>query len=321
MSQGLQSFPGVAGSGALAAQRNRVLRNTYALLALSMVPTVLGAWVGVSTGIITAMGSGLSLILFFAGAFGFMYAIEKTKESGVGVAVLLGFTFFMGLMLSRLVSMVLGFSNGPSLIMTAFAGTGLTPVGTVLFVKDQYVNLLPQQARGIDYALNWSLKGTSLGNFNVQVSAANLLKFYQKPSPAIAELLAARAAGKINAGTTITGGGNLVAQNGRPDWKWNASMTWNLDRFTVGAFTQYVSPIDDTGLLDSAGSPWVIESQLTANLYGEVAFDEGLMSNTKVKVGVRNLTNEQPPLSSNGFLGTVYQPYSRYWYVSVKKSF
>ncbi|OYU71700.1 MAG: TonB-dependent receptor [Alphaproteobacteria bacterium PA2] len=205
--------------------------------------------------------------------------------------------------------------------VTAFAGSGLTPVGTVLYVKDQYVNLLPQQARGIDYALNWSLKGTSLGNFNVQVSAANLLKFYQKPSPAIAELLAARAAGKINAGTTITGGGNLVAQNGRPEWKWNASMTWNLDPFTVGAFTQYVSPIDDTGLLDSAGSPWVIESQLTANLYGEVAFDEGLMSNTKVKVGVRNLTNEQPPLSSNGFLGTVYQPYSRYWYVSVKKSF
>jgi outer membrane receptor protein involved in Fe transport len=205
--------------------------------------------------------------------------------------------------------------------VTAFAGSGLTPVGTVLYVKDQYVNLLPQQARGMDYALNWSLKGTSLGNFNVQVSAANLLKFYQKPSPAIAELLAARAAGKINAGTTITGGGNLVAQNGRPEWKWNASMTWNLDPFTVGAFTQYVSPIDDTGLLDSAGSPWVIDSQITANLYGEVALDEGMLANTKVKVGVRNLTNEQPPLSSNGYLGTVYQPYSRYWYVSVKKSF
>ena len=204
---------------------------------------------------------------------------------------------------------------------TAFAGTGLTPVGTVLYVKDQYVNLLPQEARGIDYALNWSLKGTSLGNFSVQVSAANLLKFYQQPSPAIAALLAARAAGQINAGTTITGGGNLVRQNGRPEWKWNASMTWNLDPFTVGAYTQYVSPIDDTSLLDSAGSPWIIDSQVTANLYGEVALDEGVMANTKVKVGVRNLTNETPPLSSSGYLGTVYQPYARYWYVSVKKSF
>ena len=205
--------------------------------------------------------------------------------------------------------------------VTAFAGTGLTPVGTVLFVKDQYVNLLPQEARGIDYALNWNLKGTRFGNFSVQVSAANLLKFYQQPSPAIAELLAARAAGKINAGTTITGGGDLVRQNGRPELKWNASMTWNMDPFTVGAFTQYVSPIDDTSLLDSAGSPWVIDSQITANLFGEVALDQGMLANSKVKVGVRNLTNEKPPLSSAGYLGTVYQPYSRYWYVSVKKSF
>jgi modulator of FtsH protease len=59
------------------------------------------------------------------GAFGFIYAIEKTKNSAAGVPVLLGFTFFMGLMLSRLIGFVLGHSNGPTLIMTAFAGTGL----------------------------------------------------------------------------------------------------------------------------------------------------------------------------------------------------
>jgi modulator of FtsH protease len=112
-----------AGSIGITQQRNRVLRNTYALLALSMVPTVLGAWVGVSTGIMTAMGVGMSAILFLAGAFGFMYAIEKTKHSATGVYVLLGFTFFMGLMLSRLLSSILGFSNGPALIMTAFGGT------------------------------------------------------------------------------------------------------------------------------------------------------------------------------------------------------
>ncbi|SOY43326.1 Bax inhibitor-1/YccA family protein [Cupriavidus taiwanensis] len=104
--------------------RNRVLRNTYWLLALSMIPTVLGAWIGVATGFSLMAGSpGLSLILFLAIAFGFFFAIEKTKNSSMGVVLLLAFTFFMGLMLSRLISVTLSFSNGPALIMYAFGGT------------------------------------------------------------------------------------------------------------------------------------------------------------------------------------------------------
>ncbi|MGM9426653.1 Bax inhibitor-1 family protein [Hydrogenophaga sp. MI9] len=106
-----------------AGQRNKVLRNTYWLLALSLLPTVLGAWLGVATGITQSLRGGLGLIVFFGGAFGFMFAIEKTKNSAAGVPVLLGFTFFMGLMLSRLIGSILGLSNGASLIMTAFAGT------------------------------------------------------------------------------------------------------------------------------------------------------------------------------------------------------
>ena len=104
-------------------QRNRVLRNTYWLLALSLVPTVLGAWLGVATGITRGLSGGIGLMVFLGGAFAFMFAIEKTKNSASGVPVLLAFTFFMGLMLSRLIAMVLGFKNGPTLIMTAFGGT------------------------------------------------------------------------------------------------------------------------------------------------------------------------------------------------------
>ena len=104
-------------------QRNRVMRNTYWLLALSLLPTVLGAWVGVATGITQSLRGGMGLIVFLGGAFGFMYAIEKTKNSAAGVPVLLAFTFFMGLMLSRMIGSVLGFKNGAELIMLAFAGT------------------------------------------------------------------------------------------------------------------------------------------------------------------------------------------------------
>ena len=129
MNQGLNSYQPDALGQSVAVQRNRVLRNTYWLLALSMVPTVLGAWVGVSTGLFRLMSPGISLVVFLVGAFGFMYAIEKTKNSAAGVPMLLAFTFFMGLMLSRLVGSVLGLSNGAGLIMTAFAGTGAIFLG------------------------------------------------------------------------------------------------------------------------------------------------------------------------------------------------
>jgi len=121
MTENVQSFD--YGAGAMLEQRNKVLRNTYLLLALSMLPTVLGAWLGVATGITQSLSGGLGLIVFLGGAFGFMYAIEKTKDSAAGVPVLLAFTFFMGLMLSRMIATVLGFRNGPELIMTAFGGT------------------------------------------------------------------------------------------------------------------------------------------------------------------------------------------------------
>ncbi len=125
-------------------QRNKVLRNTYWLLALSLLPTILGAWVGVATGITMALTGGLGLIVFMGGAFGFMFAIEKTKNSAAGVPVLLGFTFFMGLMLSRMIGMILGFKNGSELIMTAMGGTA-----GVFFVMATLASVIKRDISGM----------------------------------------------------------------------------------------------------------------------------------------------------------------------------
>ena len=132
------------GYGISQEQRHKVLRNTYWLLVLSLLPTVLGAWLGVATGITQSLRGGLGLIVFMGGAFGFMYAIEKTKNSAAGVPVLLGFTFFMGLMLSRMIGMVLGFSNGAELIMTAFAGTA-----GVFFVMASVASVVKRDLSGM----------------------------------------------------------------------------------------------------------------------------------------------------------------------------
>lgn len=107
--------------------RNRVLRNTYWLLAISLIPTVLGAAVGMTSGLsqVMATSPGMTAIIFLIGAFGLMFAIEKNKDSSLGVGLLLLFTFFMGMMLSRLLGFVLGMSNGTQLVMFAFGGTAI----------------------------------------------------------------------------------------------------------------------------------------------------------------------------------------------------
>ena len=117
--------PGQFSDVADVAVRNRVLRNTYWLLAISLIPTVLGAAFGLYSGINQVMATSpfISIIVFLVGAFGLMYLIEKNKETSLGVGLLLLFTFFMGMMLSRLLGHVLGMSNGTQLVMFAFGGT------------------------------------------------------------------------------------------------------------------------------------------------------------------------------------------------------
>jgi len=125
-------------------ERNKVLRNTYWLLALSLLPTVAGAWLGVATGIAQGLTGFMGLIVFMGGAFGFMWAIEKNKNSAAGVPILLAFTFFMGVMLSRMIAMVLGKANGAELIMTAFGGTA-----GVFFVMASLASVIKRSLEGM----------------------------------------------------------------------------------------------------------------------------------------------------------------------------
>ena len=172
MNDSLQTVYTGASSGVTLEQRNRVLRNTYWLLAVSLVPTVLGAWIGVATGIMAAMGAGTSMIVFLVGAFGLMFAVEKTKNSSTGVLFLLAFTFFMGLMLSRMLTAILGFSNGTTLIMTAFGGTA-----AIFFGMASLATVIKRDLSGMGKFLMvgaWILFFAFIANFFLQSSALML---------------------------------------------------------------------------------------------------------------------------------------------------
>lgn len=154
------------------AVRHRVLRNTYWLLALSMIPTVFGAYIGIQTRM-PIMGGALGALLFLAIAFGFIFAIEKTKNSAAGVPVLLGFTFFMGLMLTPLLRYTLGFANGGALIMGAVGGTAVIFAGMA--------TIATVSKRDFSGMGSWLFAGTivlilaSIANIFLQLSALQLV--------------------------------------------------------------------------------------------------------------------------------------------------
>src|SRR6266436_1278481 len=104
--------------------QHRVLRNTYWLLAISLIPTVIGAAIGTNLDLSFMRTSPmLSFFAVLAIFYGWIYAIERNRNSSLGVGLLLGFTLFMGLLLGPLFQRVLGFKNGIQLVMMAFGGT------------------------------------------------------------------------------------------------------------------------------------------------------------------------------------------------------
>ncbi|PZQ20958.1 MAG: TonB-dependent receptor, partial [Sphingopyxis macrogoltabida] len=205
--------------------------------------------------------------------------------------------------------------------IAAFAGTGIAPAGRIITVRDQFINLLPQTVRGLDFGFYWQLPETGIGKFDLSVNATRLLKFSRPPGDAVDALIAARDAGEINAATPLPETLDLIEADGRPKWRGTASLTWSLGQFQIGAFARYTGAVDERGFVDADGNPWRVKSQLTGNLYAQVRIRDAGGADMRWRVGVRNITDKKPPLTSEGYLGSLYSPYGRYWYTSVTTEF
>ena len=220
-------------------------------------------------------------------------------------------------------------SSNPNVIRAAvttddtplFTGTGLAPAGAVTQIRDQFVNLLPQTVQGVDLALLYQLHDTPIGDFDIDFNIARLTKFSREVPPGIQVLFAARAAGAINAATPLTDSSDLIKTRSRPEWRTSTTITWSLKQFQVGTQITTVSDVNDTSFLDVNGNPYVVAGQATVNLYAQYRFKGGVLNGTRVRIGARNLFDTPPPLSSDGFLGALYNPYGRYLYVTIGKRF
>ena len=111
----------------LAIEPNRVLRNTYWLLALSMLPTVAGAMVGMSLNFVALFKAApiMTPLLMFGVMIGSLFVVTALRNSAWGVVALLGFTFIAGLMLTPILTVAAGFRNGGQLVALAGGMTGV----------------------------------------------------------------------------------------------------------------------------------------------------------------------------------------------------
>lgn len=106
--------------------RNRVLRNTYVLLALTMIPTIVGAMIGLSTNFSFMAANPIAApLLMLAVMMGMLFGVMKLRNSVWGIALLFGFTFVAGWWLGPMLQVALGMSNGAQLIGMAAGGTGI----------------------------------------------------------------------------------------------------------------------------------------------------------------------------------------------------
>lgn len=203
------------------------------------------------------------------------------------------------------------------------AGTGLAPIGALINISLNYENLLPTTVEGLDFGLSYNLRNTPLGNFSISANASKMLRYYQAPNAVGVTLAEGQAAGEINAGVPLTAGGDFVAKNGRPKWRYTANLTWSAGPVQIGSLIKYTGPVDIIDVLDAENNPYPLAAQTTVNLYATYRFEGrgDALDDTSITLGVRNLFDKDPPLAPSGYLAALYQPQARYWYVNLRKSF
>ncbi|MEO1019941.1 MAG: TonB-dependent receptor, partial [Pseudomonadota bacterium] len=205
-----------------------------------------------------------------------------------------------------------------------YTAAGLTPAGEIIEVADQYVNLNPREFEGIDFGVNWGLDTNQLGTFDFKVNAAYLQEAFQAPSAEADLILAAVESGAADDAVDVPGSQDRVQQNGRPEWRGNASVVWRNGAWGAGLFYNYVGEVIDTSVTGPNSEIFVVDPFETVSLYGQYTFEEWLGGDTRIRVGARNLTDEEPPLAdefASGYFPSLHSNRGRYWYVDIRKEF
>ncbi|NVK54007.1 MAG: TonB-dependent receptor [Alteromonadaceae bacterium] len=201
-----------------------------------------------------------------------------------------------------------------------FAGTGLDPVGQVQYMQTNYANRNSLEAKGMDFTFDWRSVPTDYGQFSFNFTASQLRSYQQALSAEMQIASDAQQAGLLDPFISIVSA-DEVGQNGRkPEWKLMSFTTWSYENFVYRLSAQYTDSVISGRYAN--GDDFVVPSTTIWNTSAQYEFDENTLGGLIAEVGVRNLFDKTPPLSSNGtYLANMYLPYTRYIYASIEKRF
>jgi len=220
-----------------------------------------------------------------------------------------------------------GAGSNPAVIRNAptqanidfFDGSGLAPIGEAVQTLTPYQNFDDRITKGIDFAMIYRLRDTSIGDFVFNLGATHLLKAEQIPGTDAQTIIDLN-----NPFITVASGGDLIEQNGRrPKWKGSGSVTWYKDNWTANIFANFVGPVNDTSVQDSDGNFFRVDSWTTVNTSIAYDFDEGALEGLRVKLGMNNIFDVDPPLADEnlGFFTQLHNAIGRYGYVDLRYRF
>ncbi len=204
--------------------------------------------------------------------------------------------------------------------------TSLAAVGSLLYIDDQFLNLQPRAMQGTDMSLTYRIPEGDWGRFTLKFNAAYLIKWDQDASSDVNALME-----ELNGNPLITGDvtsetvGSQLLDESKPRWRANSSLTWSKGPWRAGLSARYVGEVFDYDVEadENPGQHLKIPSWLTFNTYADYRVEGGAFDNTRVRLGVNNLSDEEPPLfdASAGYSASLHSNRGRYVYLDIKKSF
>ncbi|WP_262696204.1 TonB-dependent receptor domain-containing protein [Kordiimonas aquimaris] len=207
-----------------------------------------------------------------------------------------------------------------------FAASSLSPAGEIIEVRDPYTNLDDRTVEGFDFAAVYRFDTDNAGQFTFKFNAANLQTFTQTPGVLGQQLLDAVNSGSLPDSVEVAGIGDLIEQNGRPEWRFTSSINWRKDNWGAGLFGRYVGAFNDTSADATINGERVlfrVDDWFTMNANVSYSVDDGILEGTRFRVGINNLFDQDPPLAdeSFGFYGSIHSATGRFFFIDVRKTF
>lgn len=202
-----------------------------------------------------------------------------------------------------------------------YIAAGICPAGNIKFINDQYANLDDRIVKGYDLGIYYEID-TDIGNFDFSYNGAFLDTFEQEAGGQIADLVAGQNDGRIPANFPIDGFADLIGRDGNQEQRHSIKLRWSQDAFGASVTGNRIGTFYQSSLTLDDGTRYDIPAMTTFNATFDYRMDV-FDANTRLRLGIRNLTDERAPLADRffGYFADAHRDYGRSYYVDVRMAF